>query len=34
LSGNNIPETIDYNNDTIRKVKESITELEKLIENE
>lgn len=34
LSGNDIPETIDYNNDTIRKVKESITELEKLIEKE
>lgn len=34
LSGNDIPETIDYSNDTIRKVKESITELEKLIENE
>lgn len=34
LPGNDIPETIDYNNDTIRKVKESITELEKLLEDE
>jgi len=34
LSGSDIPETIDYNNDTIRKVKDSITELEKLLEDE
>ena len=34
LPDNDIPETIDYNNDTIRKVKDSITELEKLLEDE
>jgi len=34
LPSNDIPETIDYNNDTIRKIKESIVELEKLLETE
>jgi len=29
-----VPETIDYNSDTIRKVQDSITELEKLLEEE